>query len=324
MQPFGWELPYGWPRKPVLATQRGVHLATPRRAGRSSDARRRRQRGRRGCGHRDCVDGGGAGVQRHRVGRLRHRVGRAGTARVERVGPLPRGMDAGVFRRQGCSPVRLEFRHGPRCGVGLGRAAREIREASVRPALRAGNRLRPQRLSALPDDRGAVGGPGAAVRVAARIRRDLHARRASAKAGRTGHIARPRHNAGGDCRNQRRGVLPWRAGSQAGSPFDGERRGHAGRRPRRASRRLGRHHRGSIPWIYRARDTAQRPRHRRVDRPRNPGALRHGFAASRFRGQRPSADRGGETRIRRRAGLRLRHRSHVGEPERPARRGLPA
>ena len=41
-----------------------------------------------------------------------------------------------------------------------------------------------------------------------------------------------------------------------------------------------------------------------LDRPRNPRALRHGFASSRFRRQRASADRSGEARVRRRAGLR--------------------
>ena len=80
--------------------QRGVHVATARGPGGSSDARRRRQRGRCGHRHRDRLDGGGAGLQRHRLRRLRHRLGWSATARAERVGTLARRMDARVFRRR--------------------------------------------------------------------------------------------------------------------------------------------------------------------------------------------------------------------------------
>ena len=56
--------------------ERRRDLAAARRAGRPADARRRRQRGRRDPRHRDHAHAGRAGLERHRLRRLRHRLGR--------------------------------------------------------------------------------------------------------------------------------------------------------------------------------------------------------------------------------------------------------
>ena len=103
-----------------------------------------------------------------------------------------------------------------------------------------------------------------------------------------------------------------------------QRRRHAGQRPRRASRRLGRDDQRPLPWLHGPRDTAQWPGHCCLDRPRNTGTVRHGLVSNGFRRPRASADRSVEARFRRRAGLRRRRRPHAGASGAPARRGIPA
>ena len=123
-------------------------------------------------------------------------------------------------------------------------------------------------------------------------------------------LPRARRDAGKDRRDQRRGVLPRRTRGGNGGARASQRRRDARQRPCRASRRLGRHDRRRLSRLHRARDPAQRPGHRRADRARHSRELRHGRASGRFGRQRAPADRGGEARLRRRAGLRRRHRLH--------------
>ena len=130
--PFSWELPYAWPRKPVLARNVVCTSAAAGQSGRPGDARRRRQRGRCGTGRSDYPDLGRAGVERHRFGRFRHCVGRREVARVECLGPLAGLVDAGVLPRRPGSEAGLELSHGARRGVGLDRTARSVRQTTFR------------------------------------------------------------------------------------------------------------------------------------------------------------------------------------------------
>ena len=238
---FRLELPLRLAAKAHSGRKRCVHVTTACRPSGPSDARPGRERGRRGHRHRHHPDIGGTGVQRHRFGRLRHRLGWQATARAERIWPLARGMDARVLRRQARSRARLEFGDRARSGVGVGRTARQVRKAPVRKALRTSDLLRPQRLSGLTDRRRAMGGAGAAVQNPAGIRRGVHAGRAGAETRRTVHLSRPRGHAREDRHNQRRSVLPRGTRGQTRSARGGQRRRHARQRPRRSSRRLGRH-----------------------------------------------------------------------------------
>ena len=99
MQPFGWELPYGWPRTPVLASN-VVCTSQPLAAQ---------------AGLRMLADGGNAvdaavatAIALTVVEPVSNGIGSdafaivwdgRGTARAERVGPLPGGVDAGLLQR---------------------------------------------------------------------------------------------------------------------------------------------------------------------------------------------------------------------------------
>jgi hypothetical protein len=146
--------------------KRRLHITTARCAGRPGDARRRWKRSR--CGPRCCdhADAGGAGEQRHRLGRLRDRVGRNAFARSECLRSLARRLDAGVFQGSAGPRTGVELGDGPGRRFGLGRATQEVRQAPVRADLRACDPPRPQRVSRLPDDRPTVGGAGAPIRIA--------------------------------------------------------------------------------------------------------------------------------------------------------------
>ena len=142
MTPFSWKNPYAWPRKPLLA-QNVVATSQPLAAQAGLQMLRRRQRG--GCDPRDRhhADAGRAGVERHRLGCLRHRLGRQETARPERLGALAGGVDARLLRRQqGHARARLGRGHRAGLRLGLGRAARQVRQAAVQklfePAIRYG------------------------------------------------------------------------------------------------------------------------------------------------------------------------------------------
>ena len=171
-----------------------------------------RQRGRRGPGHRDHADARRAGVQRHRLGRLRHRLGRQAAARPECLGPLARGVDAGVLRRQRGSGARLELGDGAGRGVGLGRTACQVRQAcrssgsssrrSATAATGSSSRRRSPRSgpAQVPELTGAAG-----------LRRGVSAGRPRARAGGAVPVSRARGDAGEDRGDEGRGVLSRRA-----------------------------------------------------------------------------------------------------------------
>ena len=97
---FRLEIPLRLAAKAHPGGKRCVHITTARRPSRPSDASRGRKRGGRGDRHRHRPHGGGAGIQRHRLGCFRDRVGWPAIARAECVRPLARGLDTGILRRQ--------------------------------------------------------------------------------------------------------------------------------------------------------------------------------------------------------------------------------
>ncbi len=303
--------------------QRRLHVPAAGSAGGAGDARRRWQRGRRGAGRRDHPDLGRAGVQRHRLRRLRDRVGRRAVAWVECLGAFAGGVDAGVLRGQPGSCARLEFGDRARCGIGLDRIARPVRQVAVCTDLRAGDPLRPRWVPRLPDGGRAVGEAGIGAAVTTRLRRGVSSWRTGAVTGGAVPASRACRDAGVDRRHSRGVVLPGRAGGEDGGAFDRERRGDAGLRPGRAPRGLGRPDQHRLPGLHAARDPPERSGDRRVDRARHPAALRHGLAPSGFGRQRAPADRGGQVGLRRCAGLRRRHRPHAGGDRTAAGRRLP-
>ena len=183
--PFSWQLPYAWPRKPVLA-RNVVATSQPLAAQ---------------AGLQVMADGGNAvdaivatAVTLTLVEPVSNGIGSDafaivwdGTAAAwaERVGPLAGGVDAGVLRRRRCAAVGLELRDGAGRGVGVGGAARQVRPVAVPSLFEPAIALRPQRVSGVADGRRAVGRAGAAVGVAAGIRRRVPAQRAGADARRT-------------------------------------------------------------------------------------------------------------------------------------------
>ena len=182
MQPFGWELPYSWPRKPVLATN-VVCTSQPLAAQ---------------AGLRMLADGGSAvdaavatAIALTVVEPVSNGIGSDAFAIVwdgrelhglNASGRSPAAWTPEYFGGKGVPPFGWNSVTVPGAVSAWVELHAKFGKLAVRPALSAGNRLRPQRLSALADDRAAVGSPGAAVRVAARIRRDLHARRAGTEA----------------------------------------------------------------------------------------------------------------------------------------------
>ena len=150
--PFGWQLPYARPRKPLLA--RNV-VATDQPLAAQA-------------GLQTLVDGGSAfdaavataitltlaGRSRTGWGPTRSRSsgtasGCAGSTR--RAGR--RRVDTGVLRRRGRGGGRMEFGHRSGRGGGVGGVAREVRPAALRTRVRVGYQLRAQRLSGLTHGR---------------------------------------------------------------------------------------------------------------------------------------------------------------------------
>ena len=164
--PFGWSLPYAWPRKPVLA--RNVVCTSQPLAAQA--------------GLRMLADGGNAvdaavatAITLTLVEPVSNGIGSDAFAIVwdgrqlhglNASGRSPAAWTPEYFGGKGirCSRTGLELGDRARRGVGMGRTPRQIWQATVRKALRARYILRPQRLSGLTDRLGAMGGAGAAVR----------------------------------------------------------------------------------------------------------------------------------------------------------------
>ena len=168
--PFSWELPYAWPRKPVLA--RNVVCTSQPLAAQAGLAM--------------LADGGSAvdaalaaAITLTLVEPVSNGIGSdafaivwdgAEVARVECLGAVAGGVDAGVFPRRPGSGAGLEFGYRAGRGVGLDRTARPVRQVAVRARLRAGDRLRPQGVPRLADGGRTVGRAGSGAAVAAGIR----------------------------------------------------------------------------------------------------------------------------------------------------------
>ena len=304
--------------------ERRRHLPAARRAGGAADARRRRQRGGRDPRHRDHAVAGRAGVERHRLGCLRARLGRTQTARPERFGALAGRVDARLLPRQtGHAGARLGHDHRAGRRIGMGRDARQVRQAAVPQALRAGDPLRPRRLSGLADDRGTVAVPGRQAEGPARLRPGVPAGRTRAARRRKIRVQETRLGPGKDRGHEGQGLLSRRAGRKARGGGEETRRRAARVRLGGAPARLGEAARDGLSRLHAARDPAQRPGHRGADRARHPRQLRLALAPGRRRRQRAPADRGGEARLRRWLALRRRHRPHGRAPAGAARQGIP-
>jgi gamma-glutamyltranspeptidase/glutathione hydrolase len=118
-------------------------------------------------GDGDHADTRRAGVERYRLGRVRDPLGRQAAPRPERVRALPAGWTPEFFGGKGV-PVRgWNSVTVPGCVSAVAHALGALRQAAVRKALRARDRLRAQRLSRLADDRRAVGEAGAGAQGAA-------------------------------------------------------------------------------------------------------------------------------------------------------------
>lgn len=175
--PFGWTFPYAWPRMPILATN-VVCTSQPLAAQ---------------AGLRMLADGGNA---------VDAAVATAITLTV--VEPVSNGIGSDAFsivwdgqklhglNASGRSPSAWtpEYFGGNAVPVlgwnsvtvpGAVSAWVELHARFGRLPLRARHLVRPQRLSGLTDRRGTMGGTGAVVRIPARIRRCVHARRTSAE-----------------------------------------------------------------------------------------------------------------------------------------------
>ena len=227
--PFDWSFPYAWPRTPVLASN---VVCTSQPLAAQAGLRMLAEGGSavgRGHRHRDHAHCGGTGLQWHRLGRVRHRLGWSATARAECVRTLTRGVEAGVLRRQPRSRTRLEFGDRARSGFGMDGTAHQIRKTALREALRACDRLRPRRISGLADGGRAVGRTGSTIQGSTRFRRSLPAGRAGTETRRAVHLSRPGGHAGEDRGNERGGVLSRRAGGKTRGTRDDQRWRHARR-----------------------------------------------------------------------------------------------
>ena len=99
--------------------------------------------------------------------------------------------------------------------------------------------------------------------------------------------------------------------------------GITARRPRRLQARMGQAHRQGLPRSHAARDSAQRPGHRRADRARHPAAVRSGEHAGGRRRFAAPADRSDEAGLCRHLPVRGRPCQHGGDPRADAGRRLP-
>ena len=235
MRPFGWELPYAWPRKPVLATN-VVCTSQPLAAQ---------------AGLRMLADGGGA---------VDAAIATAIALTV--VEPVSNGIGSDAFaivwdgrqlhglNASGRSPAAWTPEYFGANGV----PALGWNSVTVPGAVSAWVELH-AKFGKLPFDRlfepaisygrrGFLVSPTIAEQWAAQVPL-FESQPGFAEAfmpggrapvpGELVTFARSRRHARDDCRDQRRGVLPRRTGGQTRSPRGGQQRGHASRRPCRTS-----------------------------------------------------------------------------------------
>ena len=226
-----------------------------------------------------------AGEQRPGQRRLRDPVGRQGAAWPQCLGPRARRVDARVLqaqvrsRRQDAAQARHRLRDGAGRRGRLGGAERALRQAAFRRPDGAGHRDRRARLPVAR--RGATemgGGHAGAAASMPGFARGLPAVGPRAQGRRAvpvpGGGARPaRHRA-----EQGRGLLRRRDRAGHREIRGGQRRRHHGPGLRRLQARMGQAHRQELPRPHAARDSAQRPGHRRADRAGHPGEVRPGRA----------------------------------------------
>src|SRR5204863_9000803 len=117
------------------------------------------------------------------------------------------GLDAGILRRERRADAWLELDHRPRLRVRVAHAFGALRQAAVRKALRARDRLRAPRISRFADDRGPVGEAGTRAQGTAWVCRSVPARRPAAATGRAVSLPRPCRDARENRFDQGRGVL---------------------------------------------------------------------------------------------------------------------
>ena len=275
MTPFSWNNPYAWPRKPLLA-QNVVATSQPLAAqaglqmlaagGNAVDAI---------LATAITLIAGRAGVQRHRLGRLR---ASSGTARklhgLNASGRSPAAWTPDYFRGKQAMPARgWDTVTVPGCVSAWVELHGKFGKLPFAEAVRAGDRLRPRRLPGLADHRGAVGrrrSPSSRTSPAS-PRRSCRAD-APPRAGRNIQVSRTT-----------RAALEKIAATKGKAFYRGElaEKLEAARRSRAArcarptwprTARLGEAARDGLPRLHAARDPAQRPGHRRADGARHPGA----------------------------------------------------
>ncbi|VWX57150.1 hypothetical protein VARIO8X_120079 [Burkholderiales bacterium 8X] len=307
------------PRDPWLQLRQSLHLhahsgvraqcrldlASARGAGGARNPPARRQCG--GCGHCDgrCDDAGRAGQQRSRQRRVLHPLGRAGAAWPQCLRLLAGSLDAGIFqaqvreRRQHAAAARYRFGDRARRGRELGRAFGAFRQAAVRGPAAARDRDRRARLPGDPGGAAEVGGGGFAAAVAAGIRQDLPAVGAGAEGWRAVQVQDRGAGAEGHCRDQGRCVLQRRDRRGTRKVFDRQWRQPQGARPFELAARVGCADQPGLRRPHAARDSAERPGHRGLDRARHPQELRHRIDAGRLDRLAAPADRGHEAGLRR-------------------------
>ena len=276
-KPFSYRVALRGSPRPGFRPQHGRCLAAAGRAGGAAHAAARRQRRRRGARDGDHADRGRADRQRHRQRRLRHRLGRQ-AARPERVGPLAGGLDAGALRRprrhaaaQGWDSVTV-----PGAVSAWVEPVASASASCPSRAVRAGDRLCARRLPGLAGDRRSSGRPAPSA-----TGRPAGLRRAFLPT-----AARPRPASVFRCpamprtlETDRRDAR--REPSTAASSAERIAAHRAASRRRRSTtedlaahrERLGRHRsRTGFRGARAARDSAERPGHRRADGAGHPAS----------------------------------------------------
>ena len=203
--PFSWELPYAWPRKPVLA--RNVVCTSQPLAAQAGLAM--------------LADGGNAvdaalaaAITLTLVEPVSNGIGSDAFAivwdgeRLHGLNASGRSPAAWTPEYFGGSPVPARGWNSVTVPVrfGLDRTARPVRQVAVCTDLRAGDPLRPRWVPRLPDGGRAVGEAGSGAAVTTRLRRSVSPWRTSAGTGGAVPASRARGDAGVD-RGHSRGAF---------------------------------------------------------------------------------------------------------------------